>query len=104
MEFRRQPKGRILLVQEKYAKEKLLRFLVDNCRAVSTPLTPYCKLSEMNWLQTPEERALMVDIPCKSAVGSLMDLAIYTRPDLSALVSSLSRFNGDPGKAHWEGF
>ena len=63
MEIRRQPEGGVLLVQEKYAKEVLSRFLVDNSRAVSTPHPPYSKLSEADSPQTPEERASMVDIP-----------------------------------------
>ena len=41
--------------------------------------------------------------PCRSAIGSLMYLAVCTRPDIGAAVSSLSRFNGNPGMAHWEG-
>ena len=41
----------------------------------------------------------MVDIPNKSAI---VYLAICTRPDISATVSNLSRFNGDLGQAHWE--
>ena len=32
-----------------------------------------------------------------------MYLATCTRPDIAAAVSSLARFNGNPGMAHWEG-
>ena len=39
----------------------------------------------------------------RSAIGSLMYLAVCTRPDIAAAVSSLSRFNANPGRAHWEG-
>ena len=45
----------------------------------------------------------MALIPYRSAIGSLMYLAVCTRPDIAAAVSSLSRFNGNPGMAHWEG-
>ena len=45
----------------------------------------------------------MALIPYRSAIGSLMYLAVCTRPDIVAAVSSLSRFNGNPGMAHWEG-
>ena len=44
----------------------------------------------------------MVDIPYRSAIGSLMYLAICTRPDISAAASNLSTFNGFPRQAHWE--
>ena len=45
----------------------------------------------------------MVVIPYRSAIGSLMYLAVCTRPDIVAAVSSLSRFNANHGMAHWEG-
>ena len=45
----------------------------------------------------------MALIPYRSAIGSLMYLAVCTRPDIAAAVSSLSRFNGNPSITHWEG-
>ena len=45
----------------------------------------------------------MGSIPYRSAIGSLLYLAVCTRPDIAAAVSSLSRFNANPGRAHWEG-
>ena len=45
----------------------------------------------------------MAKIPYKSAIGLLMYLPVCTRPDISAAISSLSRFNSKPGMAHWEG-
>ena len=45
----------------------------------------------------------MQDILFRSTIGSLMYLAVCTRPDISAAVNSLSRFNGDPSLMYWEG-
>ena len=45
----------------------------------------------------------MEGIPYRSAIGSLMYLAVCTRPDIAAAISNLSRFNANPGRAHWEG-
>ena len=45
----------------------------------------------------------MALIPYRSAIGSLMYMAVCTRPDIHAAISSLSRFNANPGRAHWEG-
>ena len=42
-------------------------------------------------------------IPYRSAIGSLMYLAVCTRPDISVAISNLSRFNANPGRADWEG-
>ena len=52
---------------------------------------------------TDAERAEMVDVPYRSAIGSLMYLATCTRPDIAAAVSELSKFSQNPGSAHWEG-
>ena len=66
------------------------------------PLSPYSKLSAAASPQTLEARALMVDVLYRSAIGSLMYLAVCTRLDISAAVNSLSKFNADPREAHWE--
>ena len=103
MEIRRLPGGDVKLLQEKYLGEVLERFPVENLRATSTPLPPGCKLSLKDSPQSEAEARQMATIPYRSAVGSLMYLAVCTRPDISAAISSLSRFNSKPGMAHWEG-
>ena len=103
MEIRRLPGGDILLLQEKYLGEVLLKFPVASSRAASTPLPPGCKQSQEDSPHSAAEASEMEGIPYRSAVGSLMYLAVCTRPDIAAAVSSLSRFNANPGRAHWEG-
>ena len=44
----------------------------------------------------------MADIPYRSVVGSLMYLAVCTQPDLSMVVSALSRYCQAPQPEHWE--
>ena len=44
----------------------------------------------------------MPSVPYLSAVGSLMYLAIGTRPDIAYAVGALSRFNSNPGRVHWQ--
>ena len=103
MEIRRLPGGDVQLLHEKYLGEVLLRFPVDSPQAASTPLPPGCKLSHADSPQSEEEAMKMALIPYRNAIGSLMYLAVCTRPDIAAAVSSLSRFNRNPGMAHWEG-
>lgn len=103
MEIRRLPGGDLQLVQEKYLGEVLARYPVDSSRSASTPLPPGSKLSGADSPKTQVEVDEMGPIPYRSAIGSLMYLAVCTRPDIAAAVSSLSRFNGNPGRAHWEG-
>lgn len=103
MEIRRLPGGDIQLLQEKYLGEVLRKFPVVNTRAASTPLPPAWKICQHDAPQDAEGRADMEGIPYRSAIGSLMYLAVCTRPDIAAAISSLSRFNANPGMAHWEG-
>ena len=81
----------------------LQRFPVTKSRSTSTPLPPGCKLSHSDSPQTAAAKAVIAVIPYRSAIGSLMYLATCTRPDIAAAVSSLSRYNANPGMAHWEG-
>ena len=43
----------------------------------------------------------MRGVPYQSAVGSLMYLAMCTRPDILYAVVATARFMHDPGEAHW---
>ena len=103
IEIRRQANGDVFLVQERYARDVLKRFNMEGCKSVSTPLELGSQLDTSQQPITDEEKRGMVDVPYRSAIGSLMYLATCTRPDLAASVSELSRFNQNPGIAHWEG-
>lgn len=43
----------------------------------------------------------MENVPYQEAVGSLLFAAQVSRPDISYAVSCVSRFNQNPGTAHW---
>ena len=103
MEIRRLPGGDVQLLQEKHLGEVLVRYLVDTPRATSTPLPPGCKLSQADSPTSAADKQTVAVIPYRSAIGSLMYLAVCTRPDISAVVSCLSRFNHNPGMAYSEG-
>jgi transposase InsO family protein len=90
------------LNQHKYALDVLKRFNMEDCKAVSTPLDPGCRLSKDLCPQSDEERLAMKDIPYLAAVGSLNYLAIGTRPDLAHAVGELGQFNSNPGLGHWK--
>jgi len=42
----------------------------------------------------------MTHVPYASAVGSLIYAMVYTRPDLSYVVSMISKYMHDPDRGH----
>ncbi|GJQ68502.1 hypothetical protein Trydic_g17075 [Trypoxylus dichotomus] len=93
--------GKLWIEQEKYIDALLQRFNMTDCKPCSTPLDPNQKLSSEMSPKDDSEREEMEKIPYQSAVGSLLYVAQSTRPDITFAVSLLSRFNNNPGKAHW---
>ncbi|CAL8994262.1 unnamed protein product, partial [Prunus brigantina] len=96
-------KGKISLCQKQYLKKVLQRFgMNENSKPVSTPLAPHFKLSASMSPKTGEESHYMAQIPYASVVGSLMYAMVCTRPDISQVVSIVSRYMHNPGKGHWQ--
>jgi hypothetical protein len=48
-----------------------------------------------------DEELLGPEVPYLSAIGALMYLANYTRPDISFFVNLLSRYSSSPTIRHW---
>ena len=88
--------------QTQYIVDVLEQYSMTDCVAVSTPLDPNSKLSKEQCPTTDEEKAQMRAYPYAQLVGSLMYLAIATRPDISYAVGLLGRFSSNPGLAHWK--
>jgi hypothetical protein len=92
---------KIWLSQRKHTSDILHRFNHQHSRPLLTPLDPDITLSKVDNM-SKEEKDYMLGVPYLSAVGSLMYLAIGTRPDIAYAVGLLSRFNSCPGKVHWD--
>ena len=75
--------------------------MVD-AKSASIPLTSHFKLSKKLFPLTKEEKEQMVSIPCTCVVGSVMYDMLCYRPDIAHVVSLVSRYMFNPGKAHWE--
>ena len=75
----------IFILQEKYVKDILKRFKMDNCNPISTPMEPGAQLSKFDGGEHVEENKF------RSLVGSLHYLTC-TRPDLSLSVGMVSCF------------
>ncbi|KAH0818354.1 hypothetical protein GEV33_004437 [Tenebrio molitor] len=94
-------KQTITMSQSKYIKEILSRFNMENCKGVTTPINLNEKLSKEMCPKTEEEKKPVELLPHQSLVGSLMYLAVSTRPDIAHAVSMLSQFNTNFGEQHW---
>ena len=93
---------RISLSQKQYILTKLEEFNMSECHPIGTPMVPGLRLSSDDSPKTQKEAEEMKKVPYINAVGSLMYLAITTRPDISYTVGVLTRFNSNPGQKHWQ--
>lgn len=95
-------KGIISIDQSSYIAEILERFGMENSHPVSSPLDTNVTMSKAMCPANDVEKGAMFDIPYQEAVGSLMYAAQVSRPDICFALSVVSRFNHNPGKAHWQ--
>ena len=68
---------------------------MEDAIPISTPADPGTSL------RAPSKECEL-KVPYREAIGSLMFLAIVSRPDLSFKVNYLSRFLCNYDKSHWE--
>ncbi|GAB6025573.1 hypothetical protein CHUAL_014034 [Chamberlinius hualienensis] len=87
----------ITLTQTKYINDVLDRFGMKDCKPVSTPMDPNHKLL----LPEKPNAEEMKRLPYQKLIGSLMYLAVSTRPDISYAVSALSQFNCNYTNEHF---
>lgn len=99
--IRDRPNRTLSLSQRQYIVDMLDTYGFTDYSPVQTPMLPNTHLSTSDSPTTPEARAEMQNIPYINAVGALMYLAVSTRPDIAYTVSTLARFNSNPGKTHW---
>ena len=100
--IRNEKEGTVSVDQEKYIKDILARFEMTECNSISTPLDPNQVLSKCMEPANEEEEDEMKRIPYQEAVGSLIYAANCCRPDIAHAVGVVSRFNQNPGRAHWK--
>lgn len=93
--------GTISLDQKGYIDIILERFNMSECNPVYTPMDASMKLTTDMSPKNDEEKSEMSSVPYQEAVGSILYLAQGTRPDITFAINNLSRFNNNPGHAHW---
>lgn len=87
-------KDSVFIHQQNYCRKVIERFGMNDCSPVSTPAESHVKLSK------PEEESDL-KVPYRELVGSLMYLAIVSRPDIAYAVSVLSQFMTNFNAHHW---
>lgn len=94
MEISRDRAKKVLkLSQTSYINKILKTFSMDDCKHVKTPLATHIKISSVDSPTTDSELRYMEKNPYANVVGSMMYLIVCSRPDISYLVSVISRFN-----------
>ena len=83
----------IFISQEKYTKDLLKRFKMDECKPIKTPMPSNGHLDL-------DEGGKMVDHTLyRSMIGSLLYLAV-SRPDIMLSMCMCARFQANPKEAH----
>ncbi|KAK3119169.1 hypothetical protein QOZ80_9BG0715040 [Eleusine coracana subsp. coracana] len=99
--YRDRSKRLIGLSQDTYIDKVLKRFNMQDSKKGFLPMSHGVSLSKTQCPSTPDEQEKMRAIPYASAVGSIMYAMISTRPDVAYALSAVSRYQSNPGEAHW---
>ena len=91
----------ISLSQEPYIDAIIAKYNFSDLKPVSIPMDPNVQLSRTRPMSIADT-AHMKNIPYRATMGSLMYLAVATRPDIAFAVSTIAQFSQDPGPEHWE--
>jgi hypothetical protein len=97
---RDRPNHHLSICQSQFITNLLQEHGLSDSKPVSTPLNPGLRLSTSMCPQNDAEALEMRQYPYISVVGSLMYLAVTTRPDIAYAAGVLARFTSNPGLAH----
>ena len=98
-------KNGIFVHQGTYIAKLLKRFYMDKSHPLCTPMVVRSLDVDKDPFRPKEEDEdfLGPEVPYLSAVGALMYLANYTRPDISFAINLLARYSSSPTRRHWSG-
>lgn len=78
------------------------RFSLTNVKPVTTPMDPGAQYSIDQCPATPNQVSRMHGVPYSEGIGSVLWLAVVSRPDVAFAVGILSQFVQNLGPTHWE--
>lgn len=88
-------KNSVRLDQESYSQQILQEFGMEDCKAISTPLSPSVQLDSEGTLLGKSDHKLF-----RRLIGRLMFLVVATRPDIAFAVNQLSQYLAKPTQVH----
>lgn len=86
--------GNITLDQSAFIQKIICKFNMNDCKPSKIPLQPKLNLTKSD--------NIIVEVPYKELIGSLMYLMLCTRPDLCFSVSYFGRFQNCYDISHWK--
>ncbi|GJT83981.1 putative RNA-directed DNA polymerase [Tanacetum coccineum] len=99
--YRDRSRRLIGLSQNAYLDKILKRYRMDNSKRSSIPMQVDLHLKKFQCATTSVEMKRIQNVPYASAVGSIMYAVRCTRPDVAFAQNITSRFQQNPGEAHW---
>jgi hypothetical protein len=77
------------------------QFGLADAYPAKTPFPANTRLSKDDSPRTDSEKTDVAHLPYRQLVGSLMYIAVGTRPDIAHAVQQLNQFNDCFGRVHW---
>ncbi|KAJ9535406.1 hypothetical protein OSB04_un001478 [Centaurea solstitialis] len=99
--YRNRSRRLIGLSQSTYIDKILKRFRMEESKKGFIPMQHGIVLSKAQCPFSSEDQDKMKLIPYASAIGSIMYAMLCTRPDVAYSISVTSRYQQNPGEAHW---
>ena len=95
----------VLIRQSSYTEKVLKHFYMDKSHPLSSPMVVRSlEVTKYSFRPKKENEELLgLEVPYLSAIGALMYLANYIRPDIAFSFNLLARYSSAPTKRHWNG-
>ena len=91
----------IKLSQTHYIDKLLSKYGLQDANPLSTPMDPTIKLDDQEEAPDKEKTSSLSKFGYANLIGSLMYLAIATRPDITYSVNKLAQYTSAPKPKHW---
>ena len=89
--------GAVKLTQTKYIEALLRKYGLEDANGVAVPMDPNIKLFKPDGSTSPQDRSNTY----ASLIGSLMFIAVATRPDIVFAIFRLAAYTAIPNLEHW---